>query len=66
MGVTNTRLHPDNKKRKVTEMTKRQKELEKILDSVCGTYENDCTKCPKQKECEEYQKISGIYEIVNR
>ena len=47
-------------------MTKRQKELEKILDIVCGTYENDCSKCPKQKECEEYQKISGIYEIVNR
>lgn len=38
-------------------MTKRQKELEKILESVCGTYENDCTKCPKQKECEEYTHI---------
>ena len=47
-------------------MEERIKELENILNDVCGTYENDCTKCPKQKECEEYQKISGIYEIVNR
>lgn len=38
-------------------MTKRQKELERILESVCGTYENDCTRCPKQKECEEYSHI---------
>ena len=22
--------------------------------------------CPKQKECEEYQKISGIHEIINK
>jgi len=47
-------------------MKERIKELEDKLSKVCGTYENDCSKCPKQKECEEYQKISGIYEIVNR
>lgn len=47
-------------------MKKRQEELRKILETVCGTYGNDCSKCPKQKECEEYQKLSGIYEIINK
>ena len=41
-------------------------ELENELTKVCGTYENDCSKCPKQKECEEYCKLAQIYEIVNR
>lgn len=41
-------------------------ELEKELTKVCGNYENDCSKCPKQKECEEYCKLAQIYEIVNR
>ena len=45
---------------------KRIKELEKILNAECGKYENDCSKCPRQKECEEYCKLSGIYEIVNK
>lgn len=27
----------------------RIKELENELTKVCGTHENDCTKCPKQK-----------------
>lgn len=44
----------------------RFKELEKILEDVCGTYENDCSKCPRQKECEEYCKLSQIYEVVNK
>jgi hypothetical protein len=44
----------------------RTEELEKILESVCGTYENDCSKCPRQKECEEYCKLEGIYEIINK
>lgn len=44
----------------------RIKELEKELTAVCGAYENDCSKCPKQKECEEYCKLTQIYEIVNR
>lgn len=35
----------------------RIKELENELTKVCGTYENDCSKCPKQKECEEYCKL---------
>lgn len=41
-------------------------ELEKILEEVCGTYENDCSKCPRQAECEEYCKLAQIHEIVNR
>ena len=44
----------------------RIEELEKELTAVCGTYENDCSKCPKRTECEEYCKLVGIYEIVNR
>lgn len=36
---------------------RRIKELENELTKVCGTYENDCSKCPKQKECEEYCKL---------
>lgn len=27
----------------------RIEELEKILEKVCGQYENDCSKCPKEK-----------------
>lgn len=41
-------------------------ELEKILEKVCGTYEDDCSKCPRKAECEEYFKLSQIHEIVNR
>lgn len=44
----------------------RLEELEKELAKVCGAYENDCSKCSKQKECEEYCKLAQIYEIVNR
>jgi hypothetical protein len=44
----------------------RIKELENELTKVCGTHENNCSKCPKQKECEEYCKLAQIYEIVNR
>lgn len=45
---------------------KRIVELEKVLNVECGKYEIDCSKCPRQKECEEYCKLSGIYEIVNK
>lgn len=38
---------------------KRIKELEKKLDTVCGTYENDCNKCPYQKECNEYYRLKN-------
>lgn len=44
----------------------RIEELQKELTEVCGNYENDCSKCPKQAECEEYCKLAQIYEIVNR
>ena len=59
MGVTNQNGYTLTIKEKegLKTMTKRQKELEKILESVCGTYEDDCTRCPKQKECEEYSHI---------
>ena len=43
-------------------MEERIEELEKELEKVCGTYENDCSKCPKQAECEEYCKLYRIYE----
>ena len=35
----------------------RLEELEKILETVCEQYEDDCSKCPKQKECEAYSYI---------
>lgn len=38
--------------------TERLEELEKELTKVCGTYENDCSKCPKQAECEEYCRLT--------
>lgn len=38
-------------------MEERRKELEKILETVCEKYEDDCCKCPKRKECEEYSKL---------
>ena len=52
-------------KQEETDMT-RIEELEKILESVCGNYENDCFKCPRQKECDEFCKLEGIYEIINK
>jgi hypothetical protein len=36
---------------------KRIVELETLLEAVCGTYENDCSQCPKKAECEEYKKL---------
>lgn len=35
----------------------RLEELEKILESVCEQYEDDCSKCSRRKECEEYSHI---------
>lgn len=32
----------------------RLEELEKILSEVCEEHEKDCSKCPRQVECEEY------------
>ncbi len=32
----------------------RIKELEKILSEVCEQHEDDCSKCPRQKECDKY------------
>ena len=45
-------------------MEERIIELEKILNEVCGEHENDCSKCPRQKECEEYYRLS-IKETIN-
>lgn len=38
-------------------MLERIEELEKELEKVCGTYETDCSKCPKQAECKEYAHL---------
>lgn len=39
-------------------MNERIKELEKVLEQVCGTYEDDCIKCPRKAECEEYLRLN--------
>ena len=39
-------------------MEERIAELEKILNEVCEKHENDCSKCPKKAECEEYYKLN--------
>ena len=36
---------------------KRFEELENLLTRECGKYDTDCTKCPHQKECEEYSRL---------
>jgi hypothetical protein len=36
---------------------KRFEELEKLLTAECVKYENDCTKCPYSKECNEYARL---------
>lgn len=38
-------------------MDERMKELEEKLNQVCETYENDCSKCPYNKECDEYIRL---------
>lgn len=38
-------------------MNERIKELDKKLNEVCGTYDEDCFKCPYQKECDEYAHL---------
>lgn len=37
----------------------RIEELENILETVCEQHENDCSKCPRQKECEEYYRLKN-------
>lgn len=32
-------------------------ELEKLLERECDKYEDNCSTCPYQKECEEYEKL---------
>lgn len=32
-------------------------ELDILLKAECEKYEDDCNKCPYQKECEEYSKL---------
>lgn len=32
-------------------------ELEKELMEVCSRFASDCTKCPKQAECDEYAHL---------
>lgn len=33
-------------------------QMEAELSKVCGTYENDCSKCPKQALCNKYIAVS--------
>ena len=39
-------------------MKERLIELETLLTSECGKYENDCTKCPYNEKCNEYARLS--------
>lgn len=36
---------------------KKKKAFERLLDSVCGTYEDDYTKCPYKEMCDEYTSM---------
>ena len=47
----------------VIEMKKKKKQaliaqMEAELLKVCGTYEDDCSKCPKQALCNKYIRVS--------
>jgi len=37
----------------------RKKELEEILNNVCREYEDDCSKCPCQKEYNKYTHLEN-------
>lgn len=52
----------DGRPEREKDMKERIELLEKELEEVCGAYEKDCSKCPKQAECEEYCKLYRIYE----
>ena len=41
----------------------RIEEFEKELAKVCGTYESDCSRCPKKTECDEYN-LHNIDEML--
>ena len=45
-------------------MNERIKELEKLLERECLKNENDCTKCPYSKECNEYARLTRELEEV--
>ena len=36
-------------------------ELENLLTRECKKYEKDCTVCPHNMECEEYEKLFRKY-----
>ena len=37
-------------------------QMEAELSKVCGTYEDDCSKCPKQELCNKYIRVSTTEE----
>ena len=37
-------------------------QMEAELSKVCGTYEDDCSKCPKQALCNKYIAVSTAEE----
>lgn len=41
----------------------RFEELEQLLNSECEKYENDCSKCPYNTECNEYCKLSNTKKL---
>lgn len=43
----------------MNEYKERLEELERNLIADCEKYELDCSKCPHQKECDEYIKLYG-------
>lgn len=64
LGSDDGRLKNLRKVKKVNNMENtRFEELEKILENECEKHENDCSKCPHKKECEEYGKL---YESQNK
>lgn len=53
--------------RMVENMKKEEKQnliaqMEAELSKVCGTYEDDCSKCPKQALCNKYIAVSTAEE----
>ena len=51
----------------VENMKKKEKQaliaqMEAELSKVCGTYEDDCSKCPKQALCNKYIAVSTAEE----
>lgn len=65
IDLSNKERYPTG--RMVVNMKKEEKQaliaqMEEELLKVCGTYEDDCSKCPKQALCNEYIRVSTTEE----